>query len=506
MLEFLTGKSKKKNSLPVPVVKTKTRIPQATVSLDWLLGLTGPLIDESAASVRFRENIESPNIKLSEIQAWINQALVEPLEEQRLVALQDLANSIGKRLGFSVTYGKYDKDPSDWLQFDGLWRIDTDLFATIDIYSSKLEGIDFKALAQAATKLKKSNNLLNKCSLLHLFIVCNDYDFDVNDKIRKSPLHSQIRLLPMASFLEILKMNTEHVISPSQLPLIFRPFDNVGIHNTMLFLEQFIAGYESHPPNTQMPGTFAPDLTDTDYRAVSLNSEKDSLPASDDINNTTGSDNNEDNSSNDSSTPALTTTSGAGEASFADIQLMMDNNDGGLELLEEFVADNPEDLEALEYLAAFHEASGDQKKAVSGYEAVLSIAPAREPSLTHLVEILKEQGKYSKALGLVERTLPNIPPSVVALRAQLLLLASKPAECRAVCEEVLMKDVSRPDIYRLMGLAFERESAWSEAIGCFEKAIQLSPADTESKRRISQLRKKLSYQTNPPKDGKEKSS
>ena len=263
MLDFLTGRvNKEKVAPPVPAVANKTRVPQTTVSLDWLLGLTGELIDESGASIRFRENIESPNIKLAEVEAWISQALVQPLEPQRIVALQDLANSIGKRLGFSVTYGKYSKESSDWLQFDGLWRIDTDLFATIDVYSSKLEGIDFKSLTQAASKLKQSNNLLTKCSLLHIFILCDDYDSSVNEEIRKSKFHENIRLLPISTFFEILKMNTEHVISPSQLPLIFRPFDNIGIHNTMLFLEQFIAGYESQPVNASlMPGTFVPDLT-----------------------------------------------------------------------------------------------------------------------------------------------------------------------------------------------------------------------------------------------------
>jgi tetratricopeptide (TPR) repeat protein len=467
MLGFLTGRgNKEKIAPPVPTVTNKARVPQTTVSLDWLLGLTGELIDDSGASVRFRENIESPNIKLAEVEAWISQSLVQPLEPQRLVALQDLANSIGKRLGFSVTYGKYTKDSSDWLQFDGLWRIDTDLFATVDVYSSRLEGIDFKALEQAALRLKQSNNLLTKCSLLHIFIICDDYDSSVNDEIRRSIFHEDIRLLPISTFFEILKMNTEHVISPSQLPLIFRPFDNIGIHNTMLFLEQFIAGYESQPVNAGlMPGTFVPDLTaanteDTDETQEAFEHRS-----------------------------ALLNT----EATFQDIIKMMDNSDGGPELLEEFVGENPENLEAGEYLAALYEALEEPKKALARYEAVLSVAPAREPSLTRAVEILKEDGKYSRALGLVERTLPNIPPSVVALRAQLLLLASKPAECRAVCEEVLMKDVSRPDIYRLMGLAFERESAWSEAMGCFEKAIQLSPSDTESKRRITKLRKQLNY-------------
>ena len=469
MLGFLTGRGNKdKTAPPVPAVKNKTRAPQTTVSLDWLLGLTGGLIDDSPASVRFRENIESPNIKLAEIETWISQALVQPLEPQRLVALQDLANSIGKRLGFSVTYGRYDKQPSDWLQFDGLWRIDTDLFATIDVYSSRLEAIDFKSLEQAAEKLKKSNNLLSKCSLLHIFVICNDYDNDVNDEIRKSRLHSKIRLLPMSTFLEILKMNLENVISQSQLPLVFRPFDNIGIHNTMLFLEQFIAGYEAKPLSDAILEQFDP-TSEACNNELSAPSPDTASPSTD-------------------STAATNT-----DATFHDILKMMDNSDGGPELLEEFVDENPENLEAGEYLAALYEALDNPVQALTRYETVLSLAPAREPSLTRAVDILKEQGEYSRALGLVERTLPNIPPSVVALRAQLLLLANKPAECRAVCEEVLMKDVSRPDIYRLMGLAFERESAWSEAIGCFEKAVQLSPSDTESKRRINQLRKKLTY-------------
>ena len=111
-------------------------------------------------------------------------------------------------------------------------------------------------------------------------------------------------------------------------------------------------------------------------------------------------------------------------------------------------------------------------------------------ALLKAVDILKQQGQYQQALSIVERTLPNIPRTAIAVRSELLLLSNQPDKCRVVCEEALLVEPSRPDLYRLMGLAFEKEGALSEAIGCFEKATQMSPSDTDSKRHLAALKKK----------------
>jgi len=451
----------------------RLRAPQTTVSLDWLLGLTGDLADEEAASIRFRENIESPNIKLAEVETWVLQSLVQPLEPQRLLALQDLVNSVGKRLGFGVTYGRYKKLSEDWLQFDGLWRLESDLFATVDVYSVRLEGIDLRALEDASTKLGNSNKLLAKSELLHIFVLCEDYAPDVERDIRQSPLFGRIRLLPISTLFEILKMFADGVVSSSQLPFLFRSYDNIGIHNVILFLEQFIAGYEEpaagdQPAEQVMPATTPPPATaplDGLARAKEVRTTADTGPSA---------------------------------ATFEDIVTMMDNGDAGPELLEAHCVAHPDDLRAGEYFGDLSEALGDQDRALVAYETVLAGEAGRETTLLKAVEILKNKMEYSRALGLVERTLPNIPRSAVGVRAELLLLAGKPAECRAICEEILVKEAGRPDLYRLMGYAFEREQAWSEAMACFEKAVQMSPADTESKRRIAALRRRLQTQTAPP--------
>ena len=448
---------------PVPSTGPRVRAPQTTVSLDWLLGLTGELADESPASIRFRENIESPNIKLGEVETWVTQSLVQPLEPQRLLALQDLANSIGKRLGFGVTYGRYKKVPEDWLQFDGLWRIENDLFATIDVYSVRLEGIDFKALAEASKRLSSSNKLLAKSELLHIFVLCEDYSPELEKEIRHSELFGRIRLLPITTLFEILKMYADNVVSASQLPFLFRPYDNIGVHNVILFLEQFIAGYEEKDPIEDMlalPPGEAPAAAPLEAlpKAKEVREAADSPPTA---------------------------------PTFEDIVSMMDNGDAGPNLLQEYCDSNPDDLRAGDYFGDLSEALGDQDQALSAYEKVLTKEPAREQTLLKAVEILKNKMEYNRALSLVERTLPNIPRNAVGVRAELLLLAGKPAECRAICEEILVKEAGRPDLYRLMGYAFEREKAWSEAMACFEKAVQMSPSDTESKRRIAALRKKL---------------
>jgi len=467
----LFGKRRSKGNSAVPAetpvtTPPRVRAPQTTVSLDWLLGLTGELADDAPSSVRFRENVESPNIKLKEIETWILQALVHPLDEYRILALQDLVNSIGKRLGFGVTYGNYKKDPADWLQFDGLWRIENDLFATIDVYSVRLEGIDIKGLAQASTKLRASNKLLGKSELLHLFVLCEDYDPGIEESIRMSGLHGSIRLLPITTLFEILKMFEDLVVSPQQLPYLFRPYDNIGIHNVVLFLEQFIAGYQEpvHPDAMQPPTP----LADENDSTADLNGlqQAHSVRAEADANLSAPLD-------------------------FDGVVAMLERGEAGPDLLAEFLNTHPEDLAAAEYYASFVFPLGDEEAAIATLEKVLETEPTRESALVKLVDILKRRQDFAKALGVVERAQPNLPRTLELSHAELLLLAGRSNDSRAACESILAKEPNRPDVYRLMGYAFEHEKAFEESLACFEKAATLSPSDTESRRRIAIVRKKI---------------
>lgn len=443
-------------------VPPRVRAPQTTVSLDWLLGLTGALEDEAPSAVRFRENIESPNIKLAEVEIWVRQALVHPLEHQRLLALQDLMNSVGKRLGFGVTYGRYEKRDEDWLGFDGLWRIEHDLFATVDVYSARLEGIDLRGLAEARARLTLANKLLAKSDLVHLFVLCDDYAPEVEAEIRRSDFHDTVRLMPVTTLFEILRMYVDGIVSTPQLPFFFRSYDSVGIHNVVLFLEQFIAGYDAGAAAGETDhgadvATVAAHVGPGLERASEVRRFADGVPPT----------------------------------SFQAILEAMDAGEVGADVLAEFVATHPEDLRAGEYYGDLMDALGESDRALSAYERVLEREPARESLLLKALDILKLRHEYARALALVDRTSPAVPRGAVAVRAELLLLSGKPAECRAACEVILAEEPGRPDLYRLMGAAFEAEEAWAEAVACYEKAVHLSPADVESKRRVTALRKRL---------------
>ena len=77
----------------------------------------GRLLDDSLCSVEFRSFLATvPSVNLS---AYSEQCLLQAFPDSGL-ALQDLVNELGARLGASVTHGRY-RGSAKHLGFDGLW-------------------------------------------------------------------------------------------------------------------------------------------------------------------------------------------------------------------------------------------------------------------------------------------------------------------------------------------------------------------------------------------------
>jgi Flp pilus assembly protein TadD len=76
---------------------------------------------------------------------------------------------------------------------------------------------------------------------------------------------------------------------------------------------------------------------------------------------------------------------------------------------EEALAKNPNDAEALEYLAATHLAAGDLDKAESEYKRLAAVRPGDSPPLTNLGGLYMNQGRFDDAQRVLEEALRRNP-------------------------------------------------------------------------------------------------
>ncbi len=417
--------------------------PGGTVTLAWLLGLTGELEDGHPNSLRFRENIESPNIRLGELEAWLEEAVARRRELQYLYALQDLVVSLGRRLGFSVTYGSYE-DGNPLLPFDGLWRIDTDLFATVSVFSEYIEALDLDELASQAATLKKNNPILNSAALVHLLVPCREYAASLPDEIRKGPLPLECRILPLETILELARLLTEGVLSAAQLPPLFRPFDAVGIHDTLLFVEEFIAAYEQPESGTQ---------------AAAAAAEEDTLP------------------------------------SLAQIRKELEdgNPEIGMELLQRYADLHPDDSEAWELLGDLLIQQDRLDEGLERYNAILARDHTRADVLSKLLLVLRRERRHAEAIEIIDffisRQKSPLPDTLRLVRADFLLKLNRIQDALETLEGISDSGRDDEEFLHLMARCLERLDRVHEALELYERLLGMKPSDAALKRHVSQLRR-----------------
>jgi len=89
----------------------------------------GHLRDGSPAATDFREYLDL--IPASLLSQYCQQCLDEAFQESGL-ALQDLINYVGKRLGFEVEFGRYRGNQRS-IGFDGIWKFPSGHQAVVEV-------------------------------------------------------------------------------------------------------------------------------------------------------------------------------------------------------------------------------------------------------------------------------------------------------------------------------------------------------------------------------------
>jgi hypothetical protein len=98
--------------------KTPEQLQEKTIQQVLVFAGDGRLKDGNSTSVEFREFLA--HIPSEDLSTFANQCLEVSFQDSGL-ALQDIANQVGKRLGFTVEDGRY-RGTTTAIGFDGLWH------------------------------------------------------------------------------------------------------------------------------------------------------------------------------------------------------------------------------------------------------------------------------------------------------------------------------------------------------------------------------------------------
>ncbi len=178
---------------------------------------SGKLRDGEVASSELRQFLAS--VPSEFLVRYVNECLTGRFEGSGL-ALQDLINEIGRRLDFTVTFGRYRGTPGQ-IGFDGLWRSADDHTIIIEAKTTDAYRIDLNTVAGYRRALIQAGRMKEDNSSI-LMVVGREDTGDLEAQIRGSRHGWDIRLISVDALLHLmrLKENLED-------PLIVRKIRNI---------------------------------------------------------------------------------------------------------------------------------------------------------------------------------------------------------------------------------------------------------------------------------------
>jgi len=159
----------------------------------------GKLIDKADASVHFREFLS--RVPLEPFARWAKQAVEGKFDDSGL-ALQDIVNEIGRRLGFEVRSGRYRGGGRE--SYDGLWVCRTGHSIVVETKTSDTY-MDPKKLAEYRQQLIHSKQVTEQASSM-LLVVGREDSGDAEERIKGSRYAFDMRVITVDGLLRLLSL------------------------------------------------------------------------------------------------------------------------------------------------------------------------------------------------------------------------------------------------------------------------------------------------------------
>lgn len=165
----------------------------------------GKLVDDSECSTEFRAFLAS--VPSQYLKSYADQCLYQTFSDSGL-ALQDIVNEIGARLGADVTPGRY-RGTSKHLGFDGLWKYPNGHAIVTEVKTTDAYRIDLNTVADYRKTLIETGTISKKDASSILLIVGRQDTGDLEAQIRGSRYAWDIRIVSVDALLRLLSIKEE---------------------------------------------------------------------------------------------------------------------------------------------------------------------------------------------------------------------------------------------------------------------------------------------------------
>ncbi len=164
----------------------------------------GKLVDDSDCSEEFRAFLAS--VPSGNLNNYAHQCLTHSFPDSGL-ALQDVVNEIGSRLGAEVTPGRY-RGTSKHVGFDGLWKFSNGKSIIVEVKTTDAYRIDLNTIAEYRKALIEMKGISETSSSM-LLIVGRQDTGDLEAQIRGSRYAWEIRIISIDALLRLMSIKEE---------------------------------------------------------------------------------------------------------------------------------------------------------------------------------------------------------------------------------------------------------------------------------------------------------
>ena len=182
-------------------LKSKTTFETKTLSQILSFAGDGKLRDGNDTSKEFRELLDQVSSDI--LEQFADSCLADKFEDSGL-ALQDVINQIGLRLGFSTELGLYRGKQND-IGFDGIWTSKEEHKIIVEVKTTDAYRINLDTLAQYRTKLIEQERIRKDQSSILIIVGRQDTGY-LEAQIRGSKHAWDIRLISTDSLLKLLSL------------------------------------------------------------------------------------------------------------------------------------------------------------------------------------------------------------------------------------------------------------------------------------------------------------
>ncbi len=165
---------------------------------------TGKLSDKSPEANEFREFLSHIPSKL--LASFAEECLQGGFKMSGL-ALQDIVNQVGRRLGFNVEDGRY-RGVKGQIGFDGIWRTEDGHAVVIEVKTTDAYRMDLGVPAGYRQALIEAGSIKEASSSI-LFVVGREDTGDLEAQIRGSKHAWDIRVISVDALLKLMKLREE---------------------------------------------------------------------------------------------------------------------------------------------------------------------------------------------------------------------------------------------------------------------------------------------------------